>query len=172
MDLENYIKERHSREYAENVAEYIGNDKKRFKELMNLFFVNDYRLNQRASWAVLITIQKKPQLIKPYLSKMLKKLDEEVHDAVIRNTIRIFEEVDIPESIEGTLYDKCYQYLTSMDYPVAIKAFSLTVATRIALKYPELQSELLEIIDYQLPHASAAFKVRARKTRALFKANK
>ncbi len=168
MDLAKVIRERHSREYAEKVAEYIGDDKKRFKELMKLFFVNDYRMNQRASWAVLITIQKKPNLIQPYLSKMLKKLDEDVHDAVIRNTIRIFEDIDIPESLEGFLYDKCMHYLNGMDYPVAIKAFSLTVAARIALKYPDLQPEILEIIDYQVPHATAAFKSRAKRTRVLF----
>lgn len=172
MDLESYIRERHSREYAEKVAEYIGDDKKRFKELMNLFFVNDYRLNQRSSWAVLITIQKNPKLVKPYLPKMLKKLDEKVHDAVIRNTIRIFEVIEIPESIEGELYAKCYHYLTSLQYPVAIKAFSMTVASRIALKYPELQNEILETIDYQLPHSTAAFKSRAKRVRAAFKNQK
>ncbi len=170
MDLKAILIARHSKEQMNKIVAYIGDDKKRFKKLMDLFFVNEYRLNQRASWAVLLTIQKNKKLIQPYLPKLLKKLDEKVHDAVIRNTMRIFEEIEnVPESLEGIVYDKCIHYLSSMDYPVAIKAFSLTVASRIAIKYPELQNEIVELIDYQLPHATAAFKIRAKRARTLFK---
>ena len=172
MDLKKILSSRHSKEMVLEIRDYIGDDKKKFKSLMNLFFLDEWQLNQRSSWAILKTIQKHPKLIQPYLPKLLKKLDEKVHDAVIRNTIRIFEEIEeIPEDIEGILYDKCYQYLSSMDSPIAVKAFSLTVASKFAMKYPDLQGEILELIDYQLPHSTAAFKVRARKTRALFKKN-
>ena len=52
----------------------IWNDKKRFAELMNLFLGNTYRVTQRAAWVVSNCAEEYPELIKPYLEKMMNNL--------------------------------------------------------------------------------------------------
>lgn len=162
MNLREEILKEHSKKQALKIAAYISNHPQLFKELMDLFLHDVYRVNQRASWVVSICAEKHPELIKPYFNVMLENLKNPVHDAVKRNTIRIFEDLEIPEELMGELAEICFGYLTS-DEPIAIKAFSLTVLSKIADKEPELQNELKIIIEDQMPYASAAFLSRAGK---------
>jgi hypothetical protein len=53
--------------------------------------------------------------------------------------------------------------LDDADQPAAVRAFAMTVATRIAKSEPDLMNELRLIVSKHLPHATAAFRVRARE---------
>ena len=79
--------------------------------------------------------------------------------------MRIFEDNDIPESIEGQLMDKCFGYLIDLKVANAIRVFSMTILLKIVQKYPELAFELRETLEDQLNYeVSAAFRSRSRKT--------
>ena len=91
MNIRDEILKEHSRKQSEKVANYIGSDRKRFDELMSLFLGNTYRVTQRAAWIVSICAERNPELIQPFLSKMVKMLEGKVHDAVKRNSLRIFQ---------------------------------------------------------------------------------
>jgi len=165
FDLRTALTAEHSKSKALLIVDWIGDDVERHRQLMDLFFSAEYQIHQRSAWVVILSYQEQPHLIQPYLVKLVDNLDNPVHDAVIRNTIRIFEEVNIPEEIEGKLYDKCIKYLTSPKYAVAIRAFSMTVASRIAIKYPELKEELIEVIELFDKHEQKpGFHSRAKKT--------
>lgn len=152
-----------SRDQTNAIVEYVGVDKRRMRALMDLFFNDNWRYNQWAAWPVGFVGRKHPELIEPYLTKMVKCLDDAKHDAVVRNTLRIFEEIQIPEALEGELFDKSFNFLTQPKYPVAIRVFAMTVLSRIAPKYPDLIPELLAEIQEHMPHGSAAFKSRGKK---------
>ena len=163
LNLKEEIIRDHSKEQAIRLTNYIGNDSDKFAELMELFFSSEYRINQWASWMVSHCADRHPGLLKPYLERMIKNLDNPVHDAVLRNTIRIFQDIEIPEPLMGELADKCYKYLENPQYPVAIRVFSMTVLYNISLIWPELQPELKMIIQEHLPFGSAGFQSRGKK---------
>ena len=94
---------------------------------------------------------------------MTQLLSQERHDAVHRNILRILEDIPIPEDIEGALYDNCFQLLNNPDRAIAIRVFAMTVAFRIAKKYPDLLDELRLSIQLHYPYGSAGFKSRAGK---------
>ena len=169
MNLKDEILREHSKEQAVKMAEYIGADRDRFKELMELFLGEDYRISQRASWVVGHCFDKHPNLVQPWLPKMVEAMDEARHDAIRRNVVRILQEVDIPESLTGIVADRCFEYLNSPEIPVAIRVFSMTVLYRISIKWPELQRELALVIEEHMPTGSAGFKSRGRKTLKLIK---
>jgi len=141
----------------------IYGDKKKFDLLMDCFFSEDLRLCQKASWPILHIGIKHHNYIYPYLDKMVQNLNRPSHDAVIRNTVRIFQDIEIPEHLKGPLYDKCFEYLADPKYPTAVKAFSMTILTNIADVYPELRHELIAVIEEQLPYSTVGFKSRAKK---------
>ena len=163
MNLRDEILREHSKDQAVKLAEYIGDDPLRFKELMELFLGEDYRISQRASWVVGHCFDRHPELVKPWLPKMVDAMSHPRHDAVRRNVVRILQEVDIPESLMGTVADNCFEYLNSPEIPVAIRAFSMTVLYRISLQWPELQRELALVIEEHMPTGSAGFKSRGKK---------
>ncbi len=145
------------------VVHWVGDDADRFAELMTLFFDKEMRVNQRASWAVGVIGEKKPDLIKPWLGKMLKGLENPPHDALVRNTMRAFQFIDIPEKHQGIAANYCFEYLESVKYPIAIRAFAMTVLYNIAVKEPDLMPELKLIIEELIPYGSAGIKSRGRK---------
>lgn len=161
--VEQMLLAEHSKKQKIAIAEWVGDDKKRMKQLMTCFFSKELRLCQRASWPLLDIHDKHPNLFDPYYAKMLKNLDAPLHDAIVRNTLRIFEDGIIPHDIEGTLLEKCFSYISNPKKAGAIRAFSVTVAYKICKQYPELLEELRAVLEEFLPFGAPAFKYRAKK---------
>ena len=163
MKIREEILKEHSRTQAEKIASYIGNNEIRFAELMELFFGNTYRVTQRAAWIVSICAERNPFLIEPFLSKMVNNLEREVHDAVKRNTLRIFQSIELPKKLWGKTVNICFRFLIDADEPIAVKVFAMTVLSNICKYEPELKNELKLVLEDQLENASAGFKSRAQK---------
>ena len=164
MDLKVAILKEHSKAQCDRIVKYIGHSPERFAELMKLFFEGEYRVTQRAAWPMSYCVQNHPELIRPYFKKMLDNLDKKVlHDAVIRNTMRILQNLEIPARYRGKLMDDCFRFVQSNDTPVAIKAFSLTVLQNLSKQYPDIKNEIKLLIEERWLLETAAFHSRARK---------
>lgn len=164
MDIRQALMTEHSKQQTMAIVEFIGEDPKRFAELMKVFFAGDYRLTQRAAWPMNYCAERHPKLILPYLPKLLDCLErEDMHDAVRRNVVRLLQYIEIPKRLTGRVYAHCVDLLDDADQPAAVRAFAMTVATRIAKSEPDLMNELRLIVSKHLPHATAAFRVRARE---------
>lgn len=164
MDIEEHLSKGHSKELTQELVNYIGDSKERFAEFMPYFLHDEYRICQRAAWTLGIVCQTNPELIIPWLPKILLELKAPKHDAQIRNTVRALEVLDpLPEEYEGEIYEQCFEYLLDPKYPIAIKVFSMTVCSRIAQKYPELIPELIQVIEDQMETGSAGYRSRGKK---------
>jgi dihydroorotase len=153
-----------NRNKAVSIAEYACSSPKHFKELMQCFLTNEYRLAQREAWSVSCAARKKPELIKPYIKDLVARLNRTgVHDAVVRNSVRVLEKIEIPESLHGEVMNACFGFIEKPSVPVAIKAFSLTTLFNLSKYYPEIKGELKLIIENNLDNESAAFESRGRK---------
>lgn len=153
----------HKKALRDEIIEHVGNSKRKMADLMSFFFHEEWRYNQRSAWAIGEIGVAKPLLIKPYLAKMLDALESAPHNAVPRNTIRIFSEVDIPEELEGKLFDTCMNYLEDTKSPIAVRCYSINVLERIAAKYPDLQADLVAVVKEHMPHGTAGIKYRCRR---------
>lgn len=164
MDIRQALTTEHSKQQTLAIVEFIGDDPKRFAELMKLFFAGEYRLTQRAAWPMNYCAERHPNLIQPYLPKLLDCLArEDMHDAVRRNVVRLLQYIEIPKRLTGKVYSQCVDLLDDIEQPIAVRVFAMTVAARIAQSEPDLLNELRLIVTKHLPHASAAFRVRARE---------
>lgn len=153
-----------NRNRALSVADYASSDKKYFKELMQCFLSNDYRLAQRAAWSVSWAAINKPAMIQPYIKDLVAQLTRtDVHDAVIRNSARVLQDISIPEKYHGVLMNACFALIEKHETPAAIKAFSLTILYTLSERYPEIKAELQLIINERWPHETAAFRSRGGK---------
>jgi len=88
---------------------------------------------------------------------------KDVHDAVIRNSVRILQQIEVPDSLHGELMNHCFGFIESPSTPVAIKAFSLTTLFNLSKLYPEIKHELKLIIEERWNNETAAFKSRGKK---------
>lgn len=164
MDLLKAIEKEHSKTQCEKIVRYVGNDKVRFGELMQLFLKGEYRVTQRAGWPMSICVEKHPELITPYFKQILPLLKKPgVHIAVVRNTVRLLQHVNIPKSYHGQVMNICFDFIADNETAPAIKAFSLTVLENLSEVYPEIKSELKLVIEERWPYETAAFWARAKK---------
>jgi hypothetical protein len=131
---------------------------------MTLFLQEDEELVRRSAWILGHCAEAYPSLMQPWLKPLLKKMQKPgVHCAVKRNGVRILQFVDIPRGLRGTVTNLCFAYLTSLDEPIAVRTFSMTVIAKIAEHEPELRKELELTVRQFLPYSSPAFRARAKR---------
>ena len=163
MNLREQLMQRHDKQTMLCIKEYVGRDSERFARLMDLFFSGEYRIQQRASWAVMHCADACPSLVYPYLKAMLAELDQPVHDSVKRNVTRILRAITLPEELYGEVADKCFKLMMEPGSTVAVKVFSMYSLLKIVKKEPDLAAEFRLVIEENLPYASPAFKAAAAK---------
>ena len=164
MDIRAALLEEHSKEQTLKIVEFIGEDQDKLKLLMNLFLDDEYRVTQRAAWVVGHYFDKHLSFMEPYIDPMFDKIkDPKNHIAVRRNVLRLFQEIDLPEHIEGEIFELCYGFLVDAKEPIAVRVFSMGILFNIVKKIPELGEELKLAIEDHLPHGSSGFKSRGKK---------
>jgi len=111
-------------------------------------------------------VLKHPQLIFPYLKEMVNLLTEDKPDAIIRNILRILQNIDLPEKHSGIAFENAFNLMMNPKSAIAIQAFSITTVTRICKQYPDLRHEVGQAIDIIMENAERpAILVRCRDAR-------
>jgi len=163
IQLKEYITTIRTKKGAQQIVGLITEGQVHISELMELFFSEDWVVCQKASWPISHLADKAPQLLLPYMQQMIDNLNRPNHDAVIRNTIRAWQVMTIPEKFEGPIYDKCFEYFADPQYAVAIRVFAMTVCTNIAMRHHSLAQEIIPIIEDHWDHGTAAWRSRGKK---------
>ncbi len=164
MNIKEEILKEHSKPHALKIAHYACASKKNFKELMKCFMSDEYRLAQRAAWSVSWAAKQDPAMIAPYIGDLVAQLqNKKAHGAVVRNSVRILEQIQIPEKFHGDVMNACFDFISTPATAIAIKAFSLTTLFNLSKIYPEIRSELKMIIEENWDNETAAFRSRGRK---------
>jgi hypothetical protein len=163
MNLQKILLEKYSQENCKAIVQWVGSSQQRFDKLFAVFLHGEYRVTQRAAGALSYCVEKHPVFIEKNYSRLLKYLQKTgLHDSIKRNAVRLLQYVDIPKKYQGDVMNICFQYLENPNEAVAIKAFSLTVLSNLAKQYPEIIPEVKILIEDQMPHQTAAFKLRAK----------
>lgn len=144
------------------LADNVADNKVLFKEIADLYCAGPYRITQRAAHVLERICVQHPHLIRPHLKRLVRELKRpEAPVALKRNTIRLFQFIDIPHVLRGELLDLCFGFLQDKKEPVAVKVFSMSVIAIIAKNEPGLLTELRIVIEDLLPYSGPAFRSRA-----------
>mgnify|MGYP005608581865 FL=1 len=163
MNLKEKILSEHTKTNREEIVNWIGSNQTRFDELVKLFLGNDKLITQRSGWPLSFAGIAHPEFIPKHLWKLVTKLKQkDLHDAVKRNTIRLLQEISIPEKYQGDVMNICFDFIISPTEKPAIKAFSLTVLENLSKEYPEIKQELKTVIEDRWDYETAAFHSRAK----------
>ncbi|TAK53151.1 MAG: hypothetical protein EPO24_14780 [Bacteroidetes bacterium] len=164
MNLREEILKEHSKRQAVKIGNWIGNNPARFKELMELFLHDEYRVTQRAAWIISYCGDNHPKLIMPWLKEMLKKTQEPgVHNAVRRNVIRVLAGIEIPKPLAGLAMGICFDELSSPKSPIAVKVHAMSVLANLSKHEPDIKGELQATIELLMKTGVPALIARGRK---------
>ena len=164
MNLREEILKEHSKAQCTKIVNWVGSSQQRFDELFHLFLNDEYRVVQRSAWPMSYCVYAHPSLISKHWKELMDNLKKtNLHDSVKRNSIRLIQDVELPEKYHGEIMNLCFKYLESPTEALAVKVFSMSVIANLVKYYPEIKPELKLIIEDQLPHQSAGFKSRAKQ---------
>jgi len=145
------------------VARSIGDDPAQFRAIFELTVAKHKDQSPRAAWLMDHMLHYHPWLFVPHLAKAVKEFGNlDHHNSIHRCLGKSFLRMEIPEDLQGDLYDTCVAHLLSPTIAIAIKAHGMEVATRIAMPYKELRDELIEVINEMNQNASAGIRSRAK----------
>lgn len=157
MNIREQLLIEHSKENSAKIRDYIGTDEKRFRELLYLFLHDEYRVSQRSAMAVSACYDAQPELVSKFRVEIIENLlHNDVSVAVKRNSIRILQFMEIPEAFQAPLFDYSLLMLYSEEEPVAIKAFSMGLASNLCEDFPELKEELKAAIELNMEQSDKA----------------
>jgi hypothetical protein len=174
--LEAQILAEHSKAQTMCLVRWVGHDADRLKILMEIFLNEppsaplpkgrgyQYIFTQRSAWVVRFIGERSPELMAPWLQVLVAHLRKpNLHDAIKRNTLNVFEPLDFPEKLDEALADLCFGYLADSKEAIAIRCASMTILEKICKRIPELKSELRLLLEEHLEHGSPGIKSRARR---------
>jgi hypothetical protein len=163
MDLREEVLREHSKKQVLKIAAWIGNDEDRFRQFLYIFLNDEYRVVQRISWVLSVVAETHAGLVEKNIGRIVKKLDDpDIHVAVKRNVVRVLQFLNIPVKHRATVFDHCIRYITDPNETIAVRCFAMTVASKIANKYPELLSELEQTINLLIKDSTPGLRARAK----------
>ncbi|MEM1296485.1 MAG: hypothetical protein AAGH89_14045 [Verrucomicrobiota bacterium] len=163
-DLPGILRIRLSKAETQQLAEEMGDDPGRFEEAWKLVADGDVILAPRAAWLMEHVLVAHPSLLDPYLESSIEELARSTHhNGVHRVLAKILSEREIPEALQGELFGVCRDHLLNPNSAVAIKVHCMEIAAKLVLPYPELQEELITIIEMQMAGGSAGIRSRGRR---------
>ncbi|MFI5253599.1 MAG: hypothetical protein ACHQQQ_14350 [Bacteroidota bacterium] len=163
FDIEYEILREHSKRQVIKIGALVGNDRRRFAKLMDLFLHGEHQVTQRSVWMVSYCIERHPELLDGWIPAMLEKMQEKgVHNAVPRNVLRILKDADIPRSSLGMVVTLCFSYAINPKLPNAIQVNAMYVLANAAAQEPGLIHEIEETLQH-IPGASPGIRACASK---------
>ena len=131
--------------------------------LMNIALHSDHDKSWRAAWVADKVNDKKPELITPFLEKIITRLKRETDTGKKRQFLKLISLNEIPGKHFAFLTDYCYQCFTSASEPVGVKVHALQILFNLSEKETDLKPELLSLIDFELENdPKAGIKARGK----------
>jgi len=145
----------------------VGNDAEQFKELIDIAYQAKSPLCMRAARVADACCERNPELIRPYLAKMMKDLSG-IRDMAVK---RVFMHILIRHSMVddeeamGMLVDTLFRWMQDDSQAISVRAYSLVILENVAKQYPELKSELAAVLEETLPYwDSTGLQTLGKKT--------
>ncbi len=128
-------------------------------------FSDDQKLAFHASWILTKASDKSPEILYPYLPRIIDSLQSIKNESTLRSFLRILAFSDpagFSTKHQGLLADICFKLMNSAFSAIAIKAYSMEILYRLTIIYPELATELALSLGSLMDMDSAGIKARAR----------
>jgi hypothetical protein len=120
---------------------YVNSNPSCFEELVKLAMGDKQPYSWRASWLLWSCIEKNDKRIQKYLKDFIQVLPTRV-DSQKRELMKILEMMEIPDELEGLLFDQCMAIWEKLDQQPSVRINAFKILVKIVGRHPELREEL------------------------------
>ncbi len=163
--IEDEILKEHSRRQVVKIGSWIGNNRKRFGQLMKCYLQGDFVLAQRSAWIMSYCGERNPSLLAEWLPSILCKIQEKGnHIALKRNALRVLQFVTIPRKLLGSVITICFDEVERSDTPISVRVYAMNILVKAVNDEPEIVHEILAVIRQMQPDAGPGLNACIRRT--------
>lgn len=132
--------------------------------LMEVALYSKHPNSWRAAYLVDKIHEVNPELILPYIDKIIEQLKLESHKGKKRHFLKQISLNKLPEIYHGFLLDYCLNTFTSAKEAVAVRVHAMQILFNISEREPELKPEILAVIEHEMEyHSTAGILSRGKK---------
>lgn len=117
-----------------------------FPVLIALTFSSDRHLAWRAAWVLWDAMEPNDQRLTPVLKKVAGLLLS-FPDNLLREWLMVFQRLDLPERLEGQVFDSCLTVWEDIDKQPSVRLNALKLILQMTVRYPELATELTPVFE-------------------------
>jgi hypothetical protein len=156
---------------ANQTAKKLTENPEFLENAINVAFKNINQISARTTNVIEIFDYQAPNEIKPFLRKIILKLPEFKFDGQVRSFLKLLIRHihDLDDEEQGRLYEHCLKFVLNPKQPVAVRYYSIEILGIFAIKYPELENEVVSTIEIGLTEGTPAFKAMATEIFKSFK---
>ena len=125
--------------------EMVLQDESLFEEIYSLIFCDSPRISWHAAWVIDHVSEAEPWRLEAHVPDIIDQLANLKSTALKRHFTRMLNSQEIPEDKAGLLVDALYNLLSPSE-AIAVRANSMNLLYKIALKEPDLQQELCIVL--------------------------
>lgn len=135
-----------------------------FQVLISLALYSKKQRSWRAAYIVDKIHDISPELLQPFLGKMIIQLKEEKSSSKKRHFLKLISMNPIAEKHQGFLVDYCLNVLSSAKEPPAVRVHAMQILFNISENEPDLKPEILAVIEHEMKfHSTAGIISRGSK---------
>ncbi|MRT92862.1 hypothetical protein [Ancylomarina sp. 16SWW S1-10-2] len=162
MDFEAILSTFPGKEAAVLIAKEIAREPKHMPKLWE-FATGEHERAWRATWLMDKVYDEEPELIRPYISKMIELIPSLKCESKQRQLLKLISCDSLPKNVSGKFINCCFDYLISSSTAVAVKVHAMQILFNFAKQEPDLKNELALVIEECMIDGTTGFNARARK---------
>jgi len=133
-----------NKQKIEDITEKAIDNKIILDELVEISLANDVYISQHAALIVQSVAKENPEIIAPYLSKIISTIPNINNDSQLGNFIEILELVEADCS---KIHDYCFDLIENSNKPGYVKIYSIKMLGIAAKKDEKLKLRVIEFIE-------------------------
>lgn len=162
MDFEAILSTFPGKEAAELIAKEIALEPRHMPKLWE-FATNDHERAWRATWLMDKVYNEAPELIRPYIPKMIELIPSLKCESKQRQLLKLISCEPLPKNLSGEFINCCFDYLISSSTAVAVKVHAMQILFNFSQQEPDIKNELALVIEECMIDGTTGFKARGRK---------
>ncbi len=160
FDFIGQLKTDPSRANIDYISFIAGNDKSVFSKLFDLIYTAPHPVNQRAAGVIETISREYPELIEPFVDRMIDSFNSFDVDGVKRNFVKIFTRTSFSQDQTGRIVNLCFEKLQDKKESIAVRVLSMQVLYNVSQSVPEIKKELALIIESEMGIGRSAWIAR------------
>lgn len=154
-----------SRMHADMAVQFLMERPENIPEFIDACDLGTGKIPMRSSRVIYILGQLQPQLLEPYLSRVLEIAGSTSDESVVRNFLCLLEErtKDFSEAERDQLVNLGFRKIEEPCSSIVIRPISLKLLASLSEFYPELKAEIYSMASKMMDDPYPSYRSTAKK---------